>query len=86
MEEKKTRNRKSTVMTFLFKTQAGELNLVTHKTDAFSKKQAWEECIEVHKFQGAKMVGAFRGSIKWLEEKLRKPSYEELSKMAGLTT
>lgn len=81
---KRTRNTKSTVLTFLFKTQAGELNLVTHKTDSVTKKLAWAESVEMHKFEGATMLGAFRGSVKWLEEKLRKPSYDELAKLAGL--
>ena len=84
---RKTRKgKKGRVMTFLYEDESGKLELVRLKTNAFSVSEAFKEAVDTNSLTNCRMVMALQGLVHQVEgDVLRKPTYDELAKLAGLT-
>ncbi len=83
-EEKKTRVRKARVLTFVYSASDEGVDVVCHRTNAFSLEEAWSECVKKQGLENVKMHGAIAGEHGWMKKELRKPTYEELAKMCNI--
>jgi len=73
-------------ITFVYINNTGEVILGKHRTAAFSRDEAWKEFVSKHTLTaGEKMSGSILGHVDYMENKIRKPTRNELLKLAGLT-
>ena len=84
-EKKKRTVKKGRLLTFVYKDVDGNVKHVKTKTNAFSVKQAWEECKEIKVIgKDIKFELSFAGMLDPVPNKLRMPTRDELMKIAGL--
>ena len=70
--------------TFVFMKEDGSIGFGNHRTKAFSKDEAWKEFAVKHAVNPESKYVGFIGQCEEMPKKIRKPSREELLKLAGL--
>jgi hypothetical protein len=82
--KKEPKGPKQRVVTFVTSTIEDEtcvVKLVKHRTVACTLNDAWEE---LNMPDNVSMDGAIQGHHEFMDNMLRKPTYDELAKIAGL--
>jgi len=77
----KKKRRTDKDITFVFKAENEKISLKTHTTKAFSINEAWKESGVT-----GELLFTVKGHVELLDPKveLRKPTYSELRKLAGI--
>ena len=84
-DKRKRTVKKGRLLTFIYKDADGNVLYAKTKTNAFSVKQAWEDCKEAKTIdKETEFVFAFSGMLDPVSNKLRMPTRDELMKIAGL--
>jgi len=70
--------------TFVFIKEDGSISFGNHRTRAFSRDEAWKEFTTKQKINPESKYIGLIGQCEEMPKKIRKPSREELLKLAGL--